>query len=92
MSTSSEQIATKQIANKRIANRHWTARVLRACTIGAVAIALAFSALVTAWLHGVRLPIASGKTIIKVQKLAAANYEGEPTGTQFILLIGSDLR
>src|SRR5207253_2722442 len=82
MSTSSEQIT----------KRHWAVRVLRAFTIGAVAIALAFSALVTAWLHGVRLPIASGKTIIKVQKLAAANYEGEPTGTQFILLVGSDLR
>jgi LCP family protein required for cell wall assembly len=77
---------------KRVAKRHWAVRALRAITIGVGVISLAFAGLVTAWLHGVRLPIASGKTIIKVQKFASANYEGEPGGTQFILLIGSDLR
>jgi LCP family protein required for cell wall assembly len=66
--------------------------VLRALTIGTGVITLAFAGLVTAWLHGVRVPIASGKTIIKVQKFAAGNFEGEPSGTQFILFIGSDLR
>jgi LCP family protein required for cell wall assembly len=40
----------------------------------------------------VRLPLASGTTLIKVQRLASADYQGEPGGTQFILLIGSDLR
>lgn len=72
--------------------RHWAVRVLRGFTISLAVFMLAFAALVTAWLHGVRIPIASGKTLIKVQKLATANYEGEPSGTQFILLIGSDLR
>ena len=27
-----------------------------------------------------------------MQKFASANYQGEPNGTQFLLLIGSDLR
>jgi len=72
--------------------RHWAVRVLRALTISVAVFMLAFAGLVTAWLHGVRIPIASGKPLIKVQKLATANYEGEPSGTQFILLIGSDLR
>jgi LCP family protein required for cell wall assembly len=77
---------------RRAAKRHWALRALRAFTIGVAVIALTFAGLVTAWLHGVRLPLASGKTIIKVQKYASANYEGEPSGTQFVLLIGSDLR
>jgi LCP family protein required for cell wall assembly len=72
--------------------RHWALRVLRAAIIGVTVITLALAGLVTAWLHGVRLPIASGKTVIKVQKLASANFQQEPSGTQFILLIGSDLR
>lgn len=72
--------------------RHWAVRVLRGFTIGITVVVLAFAGLVTAWLHGVRIPLASGKTLIKVQKLATANYEGEPSGTQFILFIGSDLR
>jgi polyisoprenyl-teichoic acid--peptidoglycan teichoic acid transferase len=78
--------------SRRRAKRHWAVRVLRAFTIGVTVFTLAVAGLVTAWLHGVRLPIASGRTLIKVQKLATANYEGEPSGTQFILLIGSDLR
>jgi LCP family protein required for cell wall assembly len=80
------------IRSRRSRQRHWALRVLRAFTIGVAVIALMFAGLVTAWLHGMRLPLASGKTIIKVQKYASANYEGEPSGTQFILLIGSDLR
>jgi polyisoprenyl-teichoic acid--peptidoglycan teichoic acid transferase len=72
--------------------RHWAVRVLRGFTISVSVFMLAFAALVTAWLHGVRIPMASGKTLIKVQKLATANYEGEPGGTQFLLLVGSDLR
>jgi LCP family protein required for cell wall assembly len=80
------------IVNRRKKKRHWAVRVLRGVTIGIGVLSLAFAGLVTAWLHGVRIPIASGKTIIKVQKFADANFEGEPSGTQFILLIGSDLR
>jgi LCP family protein required for cell wall assembly len=60
--------------------------------IGTGVFMLAFAGLVTAWLHGMRLPMASGKPLIAVQKFSSANYEGEPSGTQFILLIGSDLR
>jgi polyisoprenyl-teichoic acid--peptidoglycan teichoic acid transferase len=72
--------------------KHWAVRLLRTLTIGVGVIMLAFAGLVTLWLHGVRIPIASGKTVIKVQKFASANYQGEPSGTQYILLIGSDLR
>lgn len=75
-----------------ILRRHWAARLLRVFTIGITALALALTGLVTLWLHGVRLPIASGTTVIKVQKFASADFQGEPSGTQFILLIGSDLR
>jgi polyisoprenyl-teichoic acid--peptidoglycan teichoic acid transferase len=72
--------------------RHWALRVLRGVVIGISVMVFAFLGLVTAWLHGVRLPIASGKTVMKIDKFASANFEGEPDGTQFILLIGSDLR
>jgi LCP family protein required for cell wall assembly len=72
--------------------RHWAVRFLRAAMIGVTVISLALAGLVTAWLHGVRLPLASGTPLIKVQRLASADYQGEPGGTQFILLIGSDLR
>jgi LCP family protein required for cell wall assembly len=74
------------------AKRHWAVRLFRGLTIGVGVICLAFASLVTLWLHGVRIPIASGKAVIKIQKLSSANFEGEPSGTQFILLIGSDLR
>jgi LCP family protein required for cell wall assembly len=80
------------LRKRRSVKRHWAVRMLRGLTIGIAVFMLAFAGLVTAWLHGVRIPIASGKTLIKVQKLSTANYEGEPSGTQFILLIGSDLR
>jgi LCP family protein required for cell wall assembly len=72
--------------------RHWAVRLLRAFTIGTSVIILAFMGLITLWLHGVRLPLASGKTVIKVEKFSTADYQGEPNGTQYILLIGSDLR
>jgi LCP family protein required for cell wall assembly len=73
-------------------SRHWAVRLLRIFTIGITAIALAFTGLVTLWLHGVRLPFASGATVIKFEKFSTADYQGEPSGTQYILLIGSDLR
>ncbi|HEY5014582.1 MAG TPA: LCP family protein [Acidimicrobiia bacterium] len=90
--TSSTDHATVPRAKRRNPKRHWAVRVLRAITIGTTVVAMAFAGLVTAWLHGARIPLASGKTLIKVQKFATANFEGEPSGTQFILLIGSDLR
>ena len=72
--------------------RHWAARVARAAGIGLLTVALAFAGLFTLWLHGVRIPLASGKSLVRVQKLASADYQGAPDGTVFILLIGSDLR
>jgi LCP family protein required for cell wall assembly len=72
--------------------RHWAVRVARATGIGIATVMLAFTGLFALWLHGVRLPIASGKPLLSVQKFASASYQGEPSGTVFILLIGSDLR
>ncbi|HEX4490781.1 MAG TPA: LCP family protein [Acidimicrobiia bacterium] len=72
--------------------RHWAVRVARAAGIGAATVMLACTGLVALWLHGVRLPLAAGKPLIKVQKFASASYQGEPSGVVFILLIGSDLR
>jgi LCP family protein required for cell wall assembly len=79
-------------ARPRRTMRYWAVRILRGVVIGATVCALALAGLVTAWLNGVRLPFASGKTVIKVQHFASANFQGEPNGLQFILLIGSDLR
>jgi LCP family protein required for cell wall assembly len=72
--------------------RQWATRIVRGAVIGAMLCSLAFAGLMTAWLNGVRMPFASGTTVVKVQRFASANFHGEPTGTQFILLIGSDLR
>ena len=72
--------------------RHWAVRVLRTIGIGISVFVLACAGLVTMWLHGMRVPFASGKSLITVHKFASANYQGEPGGTQFLLLIGSDLR
>ncbi len=78
--------------SRRRGPSHWAVRLLRTFAIGVVVTMLAFVGLVTAWLHGARFPIASGTPAVQVQKLASANYEGEPSGVIFLLLIGSDLR
>lgn len=87
-----EVVPSPTPAARRRSRRHWGVRILRGAVIGTTLCSLAFAGLVTAWLHGMRLPFASGKTVIKVQHFASANFQGEPNGTQFILLIGSDLR
>jgi len=63
-----------------------TGALLTALTAGA-------SLLATAWLAGYRVPIASGATYVKVQKLAQAHFGGEPQhGVVFVLLVGNDSR
>ena len=76
----------------RVDKRRVARRAVRSLAIGVGVLVLALTGLVTAWLHGAPLPIASGTPSIKIQKFAAADYGGEPSGTQFLLLIGSDLR
>ena len=55
-------------------------------------LALAATGLTAAWLAGVRVPLASGATYVTVAKTGSAHYAGEPDGTVFILLVGSDYR
>jgi len=55
-------------------------------------LALAVSGLTAAWLAGIRVPLASGATYVTIAKSGSAHFAGEPDGTVFILLVGSDLR
>jgi LCP family protein required for cell wall assembly len=56
--------------------------------------ALALTGLVVAWVHGVRVPVASGETYLQITKLEAGRAAtGEPTdGLLFVALIGNDYR
>jgi polyisoprenyl-teichoic acid--peptidoglycan teichoic acid transferase len=71
-------------------------RRARRWVIGVVAVlavtVVAPSALFLAWLHGVRIPGASGATYMKVEKFSTAVRFGEPDNVTFVLLVGSDLR
>jgi polyisoprenyl-teichoic acid--peptidoglycan teichoic acid transferase len=71
-------------------------RVLLAIAGGATAGALGFVAVFAAWLAGVHVPIASGATYLRIEKLAplsaADRVSGAPTQPFFILLVGNDSR
>jgi LCP family protein required for cell wall assembly len=74
-----------------------TARlVLRRSLLAVVALivtgALAIGALTAAWLAGVRVPLASGATYMKIEKIGSADAAGSPQGVFFIALIGNDYR
>jgi LCP family protein required for cell wall assembly len=70
--------------------------VIRRIVLGTVALVVlvvaALGGLTAAWLAGVRVPLASGATYLEIQKLAAADNAGAPTGMFFIALVGSDFR
>lgn len=57
-----------------------------------LAVVLGITGLVGAWFAGVRIPVASGATWMKISKLSGADNAGAPNGTFFALLVGSDLR
>jgi LCP family protein required for cell wall assembly len=74
-------------------------RVRRAVLVGTAlvcALVLGSTGLFAAWLAGVRMPIASGATYLRVQKVsprASANrVAGAPSAPFFILLVGNDFR
>jgi LCP family protein required for cell wall assembly len=67
-------------------------RVLLVAGATVVAVALGTSALVAAWLAGARIPIASGRTYLKVEKFAVADTADTPDGVFYMLLVGSDFR
>jgi LCP family protein required for cell wall assembly len=62
--------------------------------VGAVLVVLlAGTALMSAWLAGVKVPVASGSTYLAISKLGGADrISRTPHGVFFIALIGSDLR
>jgi polyisoprenyl-teichoic acid--peptidoglycan teichoic acid transferase len=57
-----------------------------------LAIVIGFATLFALWLHGVRLPYASGSTWFTVTKTAAADYTPAPGAPVFIIGIGNDGR
>ena len=73
-------------------------RVRRVLFVGAalvVSFVLAVSALSAAWLAGYKVPLASGATYLRVQKLAHAGdaeRSGGPNKPFFVLLVGNDSR
>lgn len=74
------------------------ARVKRALIIGCasvVAVALSIAGLSAAWLAGYKMPLASGATYLRVQRLAPAGGADEsnsPTAPFYVLLVGNDER
>ena len=71
-------------------------RVLLVGTALVGALALGCTGLFAAWLAGIRVPIASGATYLRVEKIAplagANRVAGGPTTPFFILLVGNDFR
>ena len=60
-----------------------------------LAVTLGIAGLGAAWLAGYKVPLASGATYLRVQKLApiaAASESGSPTAPFFVLLVGNDDR
>jgi LCP family protein required for cell wall assembly len=57
-----------------------------------LAVGLAIGGLTAAWLHGMKVPFASGATWMTVTKLSIADNGGLPPGNFNILFIGSDFR
>ena len=86
-------VRTKLSARWRRAGR--LRRLLLVGTTIAVSFVLGVSALSAAWLAGYRVPLASGATYLRVQKLTpAGNAErsGPPNAPFFALLVGNDSR
>ena len=64
--------------------------IISVCAV--TSLLLAVSGLTAAWLAGVKIPIASGATYMKIEKVGSAHFAGEPEETVFILLVGNDYR
>jgi LCP family protein required for cell wall assembly len=67
-------------------------RVVHVVAVGIAALVLACSTLVTMWVAGIRVPLASGARWMTIQKVASAEASGGPDAPFFMLLVGSDLR
>ncbi|HUI49345.1 MAG TPA: LCP family protein [Acidimicrobiia bacterium] len=73
-----------------------TKRILLACAGATTAVVLACAGIFAGWLAGMHVPLASGATYLRVEKLAplssADRVGGGPSGLFFILLVGNDSR
>ena len=70
-------------------------RAVLACAAFFVVVVVGVAALGAAWLHGYKVPLASGATYMRVTKLANTGHADAATGPTspfFILLIGNDSR
>ena len=70
-------------------------RAVLACAAFVVAVVVGVAALGAAWLHGYKVPLTTGATYLRVEKLAGgsrADASTGPTSPFFILLIGNDSR
>lgn len=72
--------------------RRYLRRTVVAATSFVVVAALATAGLTTAWLAGVRVPIASGETWFAIEKVGRADVARDPADPFFIALIGTDER
>lgn len=84
---------TSLLARWRAAGR--VRRALIATSAFVVAMALGVSALSAAWIAGYKVPVASGATYLRVEKLAGAGdaeRSGGPDKPFFVLLVGNDSR
>jgi LCP family protein required for cell wall assembly len=66
--------------------------VLGALVLAPLTLLLALALLFGAWLHGVRVPFASGATWFTVQKVGQAHDDGAPAQPVFFLVAGNDSR
>src|SRR5438477_8515216 len=71
-------------------------RLVLAVAVGTTVFALGCAGVFAAWLAGMHVPIASGATYLRVEKIAplasADRTSGELTSPFFILLVGNDSR
>jgi LCP family protein required for cell wall assembly len=68
-------------------------RLLLGGGVALLALVVAVGGLAAAWLAGVRVPLASGQTYMKIVALESGRAAGEPeNGAIYIALIGSDYR
>lgn len=67
-------------------------RIVKIALAFVTAMVVAVAGLAGAWFAGLRIPVASGATWMKVEKLQVADNAAAPKGTFFALLVGSDLR
>lgn len=66
--------------------------IVSALVLAPLVVALALAGLFALWLHGVRLPYASGARWFELTKTASADYTSSPDKPVFILALGNDGR